>query len=617
MSISINAEDQFDLAWKEDVLEINVLEDGDSRSIAIAPPIDALGQDADKSALITGKPGTKEEAPEADFDYATAEYDRLLSRIHEFEGSYIYFSRLANLAKRAGRFEDAANHAEKAAAMSEDNFYRNRLAAALLDVDREYDAEQLMIPLAQDGDVTSALRLAELRIANNDFDGAAQYVTLALQENQLDWRTNMVAGAVALCQASFENAVRFFRLALQDRPRSAILYFNLSLAHHWLGNQFAALRSARKAIALNPFGRNAQLFFADLAIKEGHETDRRLARRFIELFLKVDCDDFIVGRLTHLARESKEQSEAIKIIDLLPKDCISPSIQNNLGVLYADTGKKSNAQVFFRKALLAREKDAEYAEATLAAANLANVYLDAGDYETVEEFTDELLADRDLQELVADEHFSRLLSARLKSLYYQEKLEIAESLIQKILECSDRQPRLDFVIGTLKLCYETTVTGDFNEAFRFGGLALNASEKLTLHRESSNNVALNNYAYTLIELNRLDEAREFVNVLRTDLEDSAFILGTIGLFNIRMGKLDRGESLYRQAAAKAKSKSLQHALLKKMNYELGNVLATTDKKLASKYARTASKIKHAKNLWPARDLDKKVNKLVTELQSTK
>lgn len=617
MSISTHADDQFDLAWKEDVLEINVLEDGDSRSIAIAPPIDALGLVAEKNMRFTGKPATKEATPEADFVYATAEYDRLLSRIQDFEGSYIYFSRLANLAKRAGRTEDAANHAEKAAAMSEDNFYKNRFAAALLDVDREYDAEQLMMPLAQDGDVTSALRLAELRIANNDIDGAAQYVTLALQENELDWRTNMVAGAVALCQASFENAVRFFRLALQDRPRSAILYFNLSLAHHWLGNQFAALRSARKAIALNPFGRNAQTFFADLAIKEGHETNRRRARRFIELFLKVDCDDFIVGRLTHLARESKKQSETIKIIDLLPKDCISSSIQNNLGVLYADTGKKSNAQVFFRKAILASEKDTDYAAATLAAANLVNVYLDAGDYESVEEITDELLTDHELQELVEDEHLSRLLSARLKSLYYQEKLEIAESLIQNILECADRQPRLDFVLGTLKLCYETTVTGNFDEAFRFGELALNASKKLRLNREPSINVALNNFVYTLIELNRLEEARELVNLLRTDFEDSEFILGTIGLFNIRIGKLDRGESLYRQAAAKAKSKSLQHVLLKKMNYELGNVLATTDKKLASKYARTASKIKHAINRWPARDLDKKVSKLVTELQSTK
>lgn len=424
----------------------------------------------------------------------------------------------------------------------------------------------------------------------------------------------MLAGAVALCQSAFEVAVRYFRVALDERPNSAILYFNLAFAHYWLGNESTAVKIARRAVALNPFDRKLQLFFADLTIKGKRKKELSLARLYIELFLKVDCDDNVIGRLTHLARETKEQKAIIKVLDKLPPECNSPSVKNNLGVLYADIGQKRKAQILFRNAALATDWKLQSADRLLAAANLANAMLEDGKYEAVEDITKSLLEPYQISEVVSDEGIARLLAARVQSLYYQEKIHQAEAIYKDLIHFRGIQPRLDFVTGTLKVWYESTVTGEFNDALNFAELALNAANRVRLNRGQFMNVALNNYVYILLELDRLDEAEKLVGSLRTDMANSEYIFATKGLLSIKSGKFTRGETLYRRAASLVTSKSIKSALLKKMNYELAKALLDADPAEALRYARAAGKIKHAKHRLPTRYLDSKVKELLAGLE---
>ena len=617
MSSNAVTQESYDLVWQEDVIEVKVLEDSDSRSIAVSPPIDALREGSVATMPFSGSAGAKPESLESDRAYAISEYSRLFAKSSDFEDSQVYFHRLARLARMAGRFEDAVKHAEKAVSLSGSHYFANKLAVALLDDNQKDMAERLLESLVQEGDVSSALRLAELCIQRGDIEGAAENVSIALGANELDWRANMVAGAVALCEASYERATRFFRVALQDRPRSPILYLNLSLAHHWLENSSAALKSARKAIALNPFNRQAQLFFSDLAIMQSREHPRRLARRYIELFLKVESDENLIGRLTHLARISESQSDAIRILSSLKRDQITPSIRNNLGVLNADLKKTSRARALFRSAMLGESEQFDLSNSMLAASNLANNFIDGGNYELAEELTTELIVNVPIQECVSDKSLSRLLNSRLRSLYYQRKTRMAESLSQEILNCSNRRPSVDFTLGTVTVCYETISSGNMRKARRFAELALSASANLERDREYGENAALNNYVYVLLELNYLDLARSLVNSIRTDLRDPEYCFATKGLYSIKIGKLEKGEKLYKQAveaATTSKREPLRKALLKKMNYELGSAWVSSDRRRALKYVRSALKIKGAANLWPSLVLDKKANLLATRLR---
>jgi len=66
-----------------------------------------------------------------------------------------------------------------------------------------------------------------------------------------------------LWKGDYQQAVRSFRVAIDENPSSANAYVNLAAAHMRLGEPSKALRALRKALAINPYNENALRFYCD------------------------------------------------------------------------------------------------------------------------------------------------------------------------------------------------------------------------------------------------------------------------------------------------------------------------------------------------------------------
>ena len=198
-----------------------------------------------------------------------SELDRLLLRYDEFHDSVTYLARVADLAALSGRLEQAFSLANKAVEANPAPEYKYRLAEIAYFGSDVHKARSIWTELAAQGHLDAVLRMAQLSIAESDDEGAAAWLDEAMRIDDADWRGHLIAGALALGSGEHERAVRHFRIAMEERPRSVQIYYNLALAHILSGSVKHAIRALRIAVGLNPFGQKALMAWADLSAHSG------------------------------------------------------------------------------------------------------------------------------------------------------------------------------------------------------------------------------------------------------------------------------------------------------------------------------------------------------------
>ena len=271
-----------------------------------------------------------------------SELDRLLLRYDEFNDSATYLARVADLATLSGHLDQALSLAKEAAEANPDPEHKYRLAEiAYLSTDI-HKARSIWSELAAQGHMAAILRMGQLSIAESDDEGATAWLDEAIRIDGADWRVHVIAGTLALGSGEHERAVRHFRVAMEERPRSVQIYYNLALAHVLSGSVKHAIRALRIAVGLNPFGQKSLMAWADLSAHAGQSIPE--ASQALVRYVALHSDDkSAIERLAYLRYLLGDDRGARDALEKADQRFHDANISNNLGVLAARGKKLSQA----------------------------------------------------------------------------------------------------------------------------------------------------------------------------------------------------------------------------------------------------------------------------------
>ena len=504
-----------------------------------------------------------------------SELDRLLLRYDEFNDSATYLARVADLAALSGKLDQALSLAMKAAEADPDPEYKYRLAEIACFGTDVHKARSLWAELAAHGHMGAILRMAQLSIAESDDEGAAAWLDEAMRIDGADWRVHVIAGTLALGSGEHERAVRHFRVAMEERPRSVQIHYNLALAHVLSGSVKHAIRALRIAAGLNPFDQKALMAWADLSAHAGQSIPE--ASRALVRYASLHSDDKgAVERLAHLRYLHGDDRGARDALEKADKRFPDANISNNLGVLAARRKKPSQAIREFSRAIeLAAELPEESAgrASDIATTNLVIALVNAGEFRKAEEVAEAYISlssdDRYLSSYPTFRVAAGLVETCLNQGKTEKGIDLALHWIERNIH-EDLHSRLADILG----CYYTLVDTQLDRAHEFARQSFEIQSNRQPRDSAAWNCSVNNLAFVAIEQGKLDDAGRYLTRLRSDASmHRYFHYATRGLLAIRRGHVDKGEGLYRLAISTAGDRNTKSLLRQKLNWELGNYWA--------------------------------------------
>ena len=500
-----------------------------------------------------------------------SELERMLLQYDKLSDSANYLARLSNLAILAGQLDRAHEFASRAALLSQSPEYRARLAEVAYFRTNIDEARQIWTDLAEEGDFDAMLRMAQLSVSEANYHIAMKWLEEAMSIDSTDWRAHIVAGTIALALAEHERAVRHFRVAMEDRPRSVQLYYNLALAHALSGSTKHALRAMRIAVGLNPFSQKSLVAWADLCLYE--EKNLVDASRALDRYASLyPSDKLAIERLAHVKYRLGDNFGAREILKNALQRFGDASISNNLGVLSARGKNLGQAIREFGKAIaIAVQSEEEGAEHTadIATTNLVTALIRAREFEKAEEIADAYLSLVSDDVVLLNDPIFRIAEGLVSAFLNQGKNEKGISLALEWI-CKTIHPDLNASLANTLVCYYSLVEKQLDRARAFALQAYQVQSERRPKDIRAWNISVNNIAYVAIEQGQLDEASAFLSGFRSDVElNRHYEYATRGLLAIRRGQIDRGAGLYRLAISTVSDRDVKSLLRQKLNWELG------------------------------------------------
>ena len=504
-----------------------------------------------------------------------SELDRLLLRYDEFNDSATYLARVADLATLSGHLDQALSLAKEAAEANPDPEHKYRLAEIAYFGTDIHKARSIWSELAAQGHMGAILRMAQLSIAESDDEGATVWLDEAIRIDGADWRVHVIAGTLALGSGEHERAVRHFRVAMEERPRSVQIYYNLALAHVLSGSVKHAIRALRIAVGLNPFGQKSLMAWADLSAHAGQSIPE--ASQALVRYAALHSDDkSAIERLAYLRYLLGDDRGARDALEKADQRFHDANISNNLGVLAARGKKLSQAIREFSRAIgIAAESPEENAGRTsdIATTNLVTALVNAGEFRRAEEVAETYISlssdDRYLSIYPTFRIAEGLVGACLNQGKTEKGIDLALNWIQEYIH-EDLHSRLADIL----VCYYTLADAQPDLAHEFAQQSFEIQSNRQPRDSAAWNTSVNNLAFVAIEQGKLDDARSYLARLRSDAPmHRYFHYATRGLLAIRRGYVDRGEGLYRLAISTAGDRNTKSLLRQKLNWELGKYWA--------------------------------------------
>ena len=504
-----------------------------------------------------------------------SELDRLLLRYDEFKDSVTYLARAADLAVLSGQLDRALSLAKEAADADPDPEHKYRLAEIAYFGPDIHGARSIWAELAGQGHMGATLRMAQLSITESDNESAAAWLAEAMRIDGADWRVHVIAGTLALGSGEHERAVRHFRVAMEERPRSVQIYYNLALAHVLSGSITHAIKALRIAVGLNPFGQKALMAWADLSAHAGRSIPE--ASQALVRYASLHSDDKgAIERLAYLRYLHGDDRGARDALEKAGARFHDANISNNLGVLAARRKKLSQAIREFSRAIdLAAELPEENAgrASDIATTNLVTALVNAGEFHKAEEVAEAYISlssdDRYLSGYPTFRIAAGLVDACLNQGKTEKGIDLALHWIERNIH-EDLHARLADVL----VCHYTLVDSQLDRAHEFARQSFEIQSNRQPRDSAAWNTSVNNLAFVAIEQGKLDDAGRYLARLRSDAAmHRYFHYATRGLLAIRRGHVDKGEGLYRLAISTAGDRNTKSLLRQKLNWELGKYWA--------------------------------------------
>ena len=585
-----------ELLPKEEHTVVDVGPEAHPGSRVFLPPVVQLQHGMQESP----KPEKVDSEYQSAMDIAgKAELDSLLSRYDEFKDSENYLAKVSSLAVACGQLDIAREYAQQAMLRNDKNdSFKYRLAEVAMYENEITTAESIFKELAKSGHLLSCLRMVELSVTNSNFIDAHEWLLKAIRIDETDWRVQMLAGTLALIQGNSAKAIRYFRAALDERPRSVQLYYYMALGHILAGHIGQALKALRKAVGLNPFEKKALMAWTDLCVhkKMGLDNVSIALSRYLKL---IPDDKPTIERLAYILLEKNDKQTLGKLLGKAREHSDDAIVSNSLGVLAFRSRNLKLAEREFRRAIKLAEGpiDIDHRRVrTTATANLVNSLLDLKKYKDAERISRAFLKSHGENYLLSDEFGNRIADGLVRALVNLHKLDQAVSLAEGWI-AKQTHPDLYTSLAEFLVCNFTLKDFQLDKAYHYALEAYKiqrAEPKINLAKL---NWALNNLAFTLIEMDNFEEAKYYISHFRSDSSDpNTYGYATRGLLAIRLGQVEKGQSLYQQAMSSLQD-DVKGTFRLKLNWELGrHFLVMGDVSKAKRHLRKVVKEK-TEGVW--------------------
>ena len=539
------------------------------------------------------------------------ELDRLLSKRDQFGSSPTYLAQASSLAVMCGRLDDAQQLAEEALEQAEgDDDIAYRHARVAFYRGDEATAKDVWRQLADGGNLRSCLRMVELCVLDDDLVQADAWLQRAIELNGLDWRVHMLAGVLALVAGQGAKSIHHHRLAITERPRSVRLHYMLALAHALNGHLTNALRAIRIAAGLDPFGKATLLAWADLCREDGSSKAFAAASRALARFLDLYPDEkSVIERHANLLYEQGHFRASRRVLSEARRRLQDSAIMNNLGVLAAHSKNYAQAVREFSQAkqIATSRHDQEF-----ATANLVQALFDSDSVDRAAAVAGDYLSIVGEDEVLTAAPGYRIADVLVRSYVRQHKTLDAVSLAQRWLQ-RDVHPELRTILAEVLACYFSLVDVQPERAYQYALIA-HETQSLLSTKGKRWNETLNNLVFTLIGMERLDEAKDLAAQLEAGTGDvGASINATRGLLAIRLGHVEKGEALYERGISMAVSGGLKARMRQKLGWELGNYWMSQGTPSKAKRFLKRATVVGKEDVWPMRDIQKRALELLNRL----
>lgn len=589
-----------DVALEPVEVEASAIEEGRRRSFVVLPQV---GEPLAGKAIRAHVEASIIPTALGDSFAAYLQEVRVLMNLQDrFGGSPTFLARLSGILGYIDNSQAAVDFARQAVKSSDSPVFSYRLGEALLNNGDKRAAREIFEVLAQDGHIDSLLRLAELSINAQDFNQALAVLNTALSRDELDWRVRLLAGTLSLVRNEYQEAIRHYRVALDDKQNSSVIYLNIGIAYYLIGLTDKALRETKKALRINPWCKNAVVFFADLGLREDRELEP--AKNYLIQYLSLKtAEKPLVKRLADIYFKTSNFSEGISLLESVKLSFNDAGVWNNLGVLWS-LREPRRAQKYFYKAVESVGGIVEAHDnraASIAVLNFAHTLLETQKNRAAEQILTEFINSAPSNEYLSDSVLWKFPLYLCRVLMLQDKAEQAAQLAYQFLNepALHLDGRLDLVSSLM--AYHSFITSDLSAALEYARLGYKLSMDVKNKDDFRVNMAVNNMAFILLELEMLDEAEPFVRQLKTVGLYSEFAIATKGLFALKLGFYERGMKYYELAVATAVGAERKNAIRQKMNLEMGRFWLKKGER--QKAIRCLKKIVGAKEIRDVMRLD--------------
>ncbi len=567
-------------------LELVLAEDGKARLTLLLPPIEDLKE---IQKLASGNLSVHQNAELARARLAGDFADHLkalLAKRERFGSSSTFVAHLANLAELAGDYKAEHEFLLEGEQSTGLPFFRHRRGVNLIAQGQVEDAQSIFESLDLNSDVGANLRLAYLYVCKQNFRDAEQFVTQALSVDPIDFGARLFHGALAIARGDTRSAINSFRIASEERETSA-LFGNLAIAYLLSRQSEKAIRALRRAIALEPFNENAVAMLADVSFREKKGKD---AIRALECYLEFEQRSAQMwARYARALMECGQSDKALAALKRQASIQESAGVYNNLGVIYGRLGDKKRAAEYYAYAMRKGvEGEHDY---LLAARNLLSAFAEVGAFGDLVAVGKEIIRSDSEGNAAKDKVLSDIyvlfvygvsqFGGRREADVFSERL---------LLELSEPNTRLKVylaggLLGSWALRHEK-----WDEGSKLAEKALGWTT--ALDDDDPRRITFkNNAAYFFIEMGQYERASLLLSEISQFIHKEAYPTATLGLLQLRKGRVEKGEALYREAIRVAKTKRDKQRLSQKMNLELGKALLDVQVNVARRHLQKAADAK--------------------------
>lgn len=526
--------------------------------------------------------------------------DLAVEKLERFGDSQVYLSKVAGLASSAGAHEISEKLYEKAIALDRSNVsVRHRYSSELI---RNSDFELAEKYLNENNpfvDPFSILQLAFISIKRDDYDSAFELVEKSLEIDPSNFDARLFAGTLCIYFKKWQQSIRHFKVASEENGRSSPLFVNMAYSYWMLGEIERAESCVKKSLLINPLNRNAVVFYANIAHEQKKDCE---AIPFIEFFLEYEQKDIDVWEQLGLAyyyegSRSKNNSLYFKSLDAFKiQNTLKSSVNvwNNIALDYWKLGETAKAQKYFSQAIYKAGEDDDVKAAVLPIYNYTLLLLEGRAYKDAKGFLDKFLHLSILGE--GDKNlFERLKLLYLNALDNGNLVSNKELVIlsQQFLEEGIESEEVKFDIANRLLIFFAgegkSQSAVHSIVERFNVLI----ENKDLISEQLRSRIINNIVFSYCIFDEILMAQSLIGHLNKDFYKDPYATATLGLLNLKKGKIESGKSLYKVAIDLLGNRQADKRRFElRYQFELGNSLFKMgDVKKAAKFFLKASKNK--------------------------